>query len=100
MIVLSEMVLPGHPDKFCDQVADAIIADEEAPQGAEAEQVEELMLVGTSMGGARPKAVVEDDDQRGLAHFLEHMLFKGTPRRSAGRGRWRPPSPGVLPDGR
>ena len=22
----SEMVLPGHPDKFCDQVADAIVA--------------------------------------------------------------------------
>lgn len=26
MITLSEMVLPGHPDKFCDQVADAVIA--------------------------------------------------------------------------
>ena len=26
MIRMSEMVLPGHPDKFCDQVADAIIA--------------------------------------------------------------------------
>ncbi len=26
MIRVSEMVLPGHPDKFCDQVADAIIA--------------------------------------------------------------------------
>ena len=25
MIRMSEMVLPGHPDKFCDQVADAII---------------------------------------------------------------------------
>ena len=35
MIRISEMVLPGHPDKFCDQVADAIVAacyevDEEA----------------------------------------------------------------------
>jgi S-adenosylmethionine synthetase len=27
MIRISEMVLLGHPDKFCDQVADAIIAD-------------------------------------------------------------------------
>src|SRR5262249_9322864 len=27
MIRVSEMVLPGHPDKFCDQVADAIIAE-------------------------------------------------------------------------
>jgi S-adenosylmethionine synthetase len=26
MIRVSEMVLPGHPDKFCDQVADAVIA--------------------------------------------------------------------------
>jgi len=25
MIRVSEMVLPGHPDKFCDQVADAIV---------------------------------------------------------------------------
>lgn len=23
MIRFSEMVLPGHPDKFCDQIADA-----------------------------------------------------------------------------
>ncbi|MCB9989313.1 MAG: HipA domain-containing protein [Rhodospirillales bacterium] len=50
-------------------LADAIIADEEAPQGAEIEQVEELMLVGTSMGGARPKAVVEDDDGLWVAKF-------------------------------
>lgn len=27
MIRFSEMVLPGHPDKFCDQVADAIIEE-------------------------------------------------------------------------
>jgi S-adenosylmethionine synthetase len=26
MIRFSEMVLPGHPDKFCDQIADAIVA--------------------------------------------------------------------------
>ena len=26
MIRMSEVVLPGHPDKFCDQVADAIVA--------------------------------------------------------------------------
>jgi len=42
-------------------LADAIIADEEVPEGPEADQVEDLMLLGTSMGGARPKAVVEDD---------------------------------------
>ena len=27
MIRISEMVLAGHPDKFCDQVADAFIAE-------------------------------------------------------------------------
>jgi S-adenosylmethionine synthetase len=27
MIWISEMVLPGHPDKFCDQIADAVIAE-------------------------------------------------------------------------
>ena len=41
--------------------ADAIINDEELPQDADAEQAQELMDGGTSMGGARPKAVVEDD---------------------------------------
>ena len=51
------------------KLADAIIADEDLPQGTEAEQVEELMLVGTSMGGARPKAVVEDDDGLWIAKF-------------------------------
>ncbi|MFN8579986.1 MAG: insulinase family protein [Gemmatimonadaceae bacterium] len=24
--------------------------------------------------------VLEDDDQRGMAHFVEHMLFNGTRR--------------------
>jgi S-adenosylmethionine synthetase len=27
MIRMSEVVLPGHPDKFCDQIADAIVAE-------------------------------------------------------------------------
>ena len=51
------------------KLADAIIADEDLPQGTEADQVEDLMLVGTSMGGARPKAVVEDDDGLWIAKF-------------------------------
>jgi serine/threonine-protein kinase HipA len=51
------------------EFADAIIADEELPQGADAEQAQELMLEGTSMGGARPKAVVEDDSALWIAKF-------------------------------
>ncbi|WP_265519708.1 type II toxin-antitoxin system HipA family toxin [Nitratireductor luteus] len=50
-------------------LADAIIANEDVPDGPEAGQVEDLMLVGTSMGGARPKAVVEDDDGLWIAKF-------------------------------
>lgn len=51
------------------EFADAIIADVELPQGADAEQAQELMLEGTSMGGARPKAVVEDDGALWIAKF-------------------------------
>ena len=40
-------------------IADAIIADKSLPEGAEADQAQALLLAGTSMGGARPKAVVE-----------------------------------------
>lgn len=54
------------------QAADALIADEPPPAGAAAAQVEELMLLGTSMGGARPKAVVEDDNALWLAKFGRH----------------------------
>jgi serine/threonine-protein kinase HipA len=50
-------------------LADAIIADEDPPQGLETNQVEDLMLIGTSMGGARPKTVVEDDDGLWIAKF-------------------------------
>ncbi len=48
-------------------VADATITGEDVPDGPETGQVEELMLIGTSMGGARPKAVVEDADGLWLA---------------------------------
>ena len=50
-------------------IADAIIADEDHPVDAAYEQVENLMLIGTSMGGARPKAVVEDEDGLWIAKF-------------------------------
>lgn len=49
-------------------LADAILSYE-SDAGPIAAQVEELLLVGTSMGGARPKTVVEDDDGLWLAKF-------------------------------
>ena len=50
-------------------LADAIIAGDGVPNGPEAGQTEDLMLIGTSMGGARAKAVVEDSDGLWLAKF-------------------------------
>jgi serine/threonine-protein kinase HipA len=49
--------------------ADAIIAGEELPDEADAQQAQQLMLEGTSMGGARPKAVVEDENGLWIAKF-------------------------------
>lgn len=51
------------------QAADALIANDPPLAGSAAAQVEELMLLGTSMGGARPKAVVEDDNALWIAKF-------------------------------
>lgn len=49
-------------------LADTVLSDRNE-EGPGAEQVEELLLVGTSMGGARPKTVVEDDEGLWLAKF-------------------------------
>jgi len=46
-------------------LADRILEDDVASKV----QVEELLLVGTSMGGARPKTVVEDEEGLWLAKF-------------------------------
>lgn len=51
------------------ELADIIIADKDLPDGAETAQVQDLMLDGTSMGGARPKAVVEDANALWIAKF-------------------------------
>jgi len=51
------------------EFADAIINDEALSDNPDARQAQELMLEGTSMGGARPKAVVEDDDALWIAKF-------------------------------
>jgi serine/threonine-protein kinase HipA len=59
-------------------IADAIVTDEDQPiaggggdaaADADHPQLEQLMVIGTSMGGARPKAVVEDDDGLWIAKF-------------------------------
>lgn len=61
-------------------LADQIIADEQttiaaagesgaATPVAELAQVQDLLLLGTSMGGARPKAVVEDEGALWIAKF-------------------------------
>jgi len=52
------------------RAADAIIDDVPDRAGSAAPQAEELLLLGgTSMGGARPKAVVEDDEALWIAKF-------------------------------
>jgi serine/threonine-protein kinase HipA len=61
-------------------IADAIVADDDPHDGDHAaagaadhdddrDQVEKLMVIGTSMGGARPKAVVEDEAGLWIAKF-------------------------------
>ena len=55
--------------KRLQTVADAIIADEDLPSELATEQTQTLLLAGTSMGGARPKAVVEDEEGLWLAKF-------------------------------
>jgi serine/threonine-protein kinase HipA len=53
-------------------LADAITADEDVPNNPDAEQTQALLLGGTSMGGARPKAVIEDDHELWIAKFNRH----------------------------
>jgi len=51
------------------KIAAALVRDELSATDDEAIQVQDLLLLGTSMGGARPKAVVEDDEGLWLAKF-------------------------------
>jgi len=52
------------------RAADALIADDPELAGSAGEQAENLLLLGgTAMGGARPKAVVEDEGALWLAKF-------------------------------
>jgi serine/threonine-protein kinase HipA len=49
--------------------ADALLNEQANANDPIAAQIQDLMLIGTAMGGARPKAVVEDDDGLWLAKF-------------------------------
>ena len=51
------------------RMADAIIADDELPMDPESEHARLLLLAGSSMGGARPKAVVQDNNDLWMAKF-------------------------------
>lgn len=77
-------VLPPAPRRNFNQtldlaklqrIADAIVGSEDvasadaAGASGHADQIENLLLIGTSMGGARPKAVVEDADGLWIAKF-------------------------------
>jgi serine/threonine-protein kinase HipA len=51
------------------ELADALLREETDPDHPDRIQAQDLLLLGTSMGGARPKAVVEDDDALWVAKF-------------------------------
>ncbi len=51
------------------ELADALIREEIEPNNRDQVQAQDLLLLGTSMGGARPKAVVEDDGALWIAKF-------------------------------
>ncbi len=51
------------------RAANAIMADNPDLAGSAGTRVEELLLLGTSMGGARPKAVVRDGHELWIAKF-------------------------------
>ncbi len=52
--------------------ADTINSDEPDTEGSATRQAEELMLIGTSMGGALPKTVVEHEQNLWIAKFSRH----------------------------
>lgn len=51
------------------ELADALLREELEPDHPDHIQAQDLLLLGTSMGGARPKAVVEDGDALWVAKF-------------------------------
>jgi serine/threonine-protein kinase HipA len=58
--------------KRLQAAADAIISDEPNIGDSSTRQAEELMLIGTSMGGARPKTVVEYEQNLWIVKFSRY----------------------------
>lgn len=51
------------------RIADSIIKQEEMPYDPDTQQIADLMLLETSIGGARPKATIEDAEGLWIAKF-------------------------------
>ena len=51
------------------KIADDVLKEKKPRRAALADQINKLLLINTLMGGARPKAVVEDDDGLWIAKF-------------------------------
>ncbi len=51
------------------ELADALLREDVDPESRDSIQAQDLLLLGTSMGGARPKAVVEDAGDLWIAKF-------------------------------
>lgn len=68
-----------HLEKL-QRAADMIVGGEPAPTGRTACEVEDLLLLGTSMGGARPKTQVRHDDVLWIAKFGRHDDRWNNPR--------------------
>ena len=62
------------------RAADAIVADDPDLAEPTGSQAEELLLLGTSMGGARPKAVVREGNDLWIAKFGRHDDRWNNPR--------------------
>lgn len=58
--------------KRLQRAADAVVDADPHGAGVEAQQAEDLLLLRTTMGGARPKAVVQDDNNLWIAKFSRH----------------------------
>lgn len=55
--------------KKLQQLANELVTEENVSTGVINNQIADLLLLGTSMGGARPKAVVEDEEGLWIAKF-------------------------------